>query len=318
MDLIRDLGNLALGSRIKRLAAKLMADGIAIYQDVHVDFQPKWFPTFYYLAYHGPAPVTQIATHLGVSHPMVNKIAGELSQHGLVVSQKDDSDKRRRVLALSDKGRDLVTTIQPIWQDIEAAISELVVDAEVNWIQILEQTEAALDNKSFHQRFRDIHKKRRSQEIEIINYDPAYRAMFYEINAEWVEAYFEMEDEDRKVLQNPETEILARGGQIWFARHRESGEILGTVALHRNDHGDFEMIKMGVRPAARGYSIGEKLGRALVDEARRRKLDMLYLETNCKLTAAVNLYRKLGFQSVPLDPDTHFARCNLRMALALA
>ncbi|CAM2009044.1 bifunctional helix-turn-helix transcriptional regulator/GNAT family N-acetyltransferase [Acanthopleuribacter pedis] len=318
MDLIRDLGLLALGSRLKRLTASLMADGALLYQEAGLDFTPKWFTTFYYLAHHGPAPVTQIANHLGVSHPMVNKVAAEMDAHGLVVSQKDPSDKRRRVLALSDKGRAMIKDLEPVWQDIQAALQGLVADAKVDWIEVLEKTEASQKEQSFLERCRAARKARRIREIEIIAYDPTYREAFYDINREWVETLFEMEEEDRKVLQNPESEIIAKGGEVWFARHRESGEILGTVALHKGDHDHYEMIKMGVRPEARGYSIGEQLGVALIEEAKRRGIDTVYLETNSKLTPALNLYRKLGFKSVPLDPNTPFARCNVRMALALA
>ncbi|MFT7688506.1 MAG: hypothetical protein ACI9FB_003870, partial [Candidatus Azotimanducaceae bacterium] len=50
MDLLRDLGALGLGSRLKRLSDQLMQDGIRIYRETGVDFEPKWFPVYYYLS----------------------------------------------------------------------------------------------------------------------------------------------------------------------------------------------------------------------------------------------------------------------------
>ena len=57
MDILSDLGALAFGSRLKRLSDQLMQDGIRVYRDSGLPFEPKWFPVFYYLGKKGPSAV---------------------------------------------------------------------------------------------------------------------------------------------------------------------------------------------------------------------------------------------------------------------
>jgi hypothetical protein len=58
-DLLTELGALALGSRLKRLADSLMQDGVRIYETVGSEFEPRWFPVFTYLYRRGPTSITE-------------------------------------------------------------------------------------------------------------------------------------------------------------------------------------------------------------------------------------------------------------------
>lgn len=43
MDLIHELGELALATRLKRLSERLSSDVSKIYKESDVDFEAKWF-----------------------------------------------------------------------------------------------------------------------------------------------------------------------------------------------------------------------------------------------------------------------------------
>lgn len=73
---------------------------------------------------------------------------------------------------------------------------------------------------------------------------------------------------------------------------------------------------MAVSPAAQGQGLGYRLGRALVEFARMKGVDRLFLEANTKLEASIRLYRKLGFQPIE-EEHPAYSRCNLFMELAL-
>jgi ribosomal protein S18 acetylase RimI-like enzyme len=79
----------------------------------------------------------------------------------------------------------------------------------------------------------------------------------------------------------------------------------------------FELAKMAVSPQFQGYKIGERLMQACVDFARREGATTIFLESNTKQFAAVNLYRKFGFRETPLDPNSLYSRANIRMELAV-
>ena len=100
MDILKEIGALAFGSRLKRLSDQLMQDGIRIYKETGVDFEPKWFPVYFYLSEKGPSAVTDVARGLGITHPSVNQVAREMMQAGLIAAYKDRKDKRKRLLAL--------------------------------------------------------------------------------------------------------------------------------------------------------------------------------------------------------------------------
>jgi hypothetical protein len=49
MDIIKDLAELALASRLKRLSDRLMKDVSQVYKDCKIDFEPRWFAVLYAL-----------------------------------------------------------------------------------------------------------------------------------------------------------------------------------------------------------------------------------------------------------------------------
>ena len=108
MDLITSLGELAVGSRLKRLSDLIMKDGIRIYQSNGIDFQPKWFPVFYALSQTREMSVTEIAAALGLAHPSVSQTVKEMEKKGLISSKMSPEDARKRLLFLSKNGMTLL------------------------------------------------------------------------------------------------------------------------------------------------------------------------------------------------------------------
>jgi GNAT superfamily N-acetyltransferase len=133
---------------------------------------------------------------------------------------------------------------------------------------------------------------------------------FESINKAWVSKYFSLEPFDIDQLEHPEEIILAKGGEIIFAKSGQ--EILGTVALIPKGDGDWEMIKMGVREEVQGKGIGFLLGEKILGIAREKGAKRVVLYTNSKLEAAVHLYEKLGFTHCNLECGT-YGRCNVKM-----
>jgi ribosomal protein S18 acetylase RimI-like enzyme len=151
-------------------------------------------------------------------------------------------------------------------------------------------------------------------QIRLVPYAPAYRTAFRDLNLEWITAHFEVEAEDRRVLDNPEGEILAPGGAILFALDGETP--VGTGALIAAGPHEFELAKMAVTERARGRGIGRALCVALIALARERGAERLELLSQTTLEAAVHLYRSLGFVEAPIGP-TPYKRSNIRMVLQL-
>lgn len=89
-------------------------------------------------------------------------------------------------------------------------------------------------------------------------------------------------------------------GEILLAVDKASGEAFGAVAMRPLDEpGVCEMKRMFVRPVGRGLGAGSALARAIIDVARQRGYTMMKLDTDRTLTAAIGIYRRLGFRECP-------------------
>ena len=67
----------------------------------------------------------------------------------------------------------------------------------------------------------------------LVTWRPEYRADFERLNREWIERYFVVEAEDRKVFEDPEGQIVRPGGEIFFLVDEEG--VQGTCAVIRHD-----------------------------------------------------------------------------------
>jgi DNA-binding MarR family transcriptional regulator/N-acetylglutamate synthase-like GNAT family acetyltransferase len=313
MDLIKQLGSLALASRLKRLSDRLMRDGSRIYREQGLDFEPRWFTVFYLLSRKSPMAVTEIAHDLRVTHPAINQVAGAMEKAGMLVSQKDKSDERKRLLSLSTSGKALLTKLKPIWNDFKLSAGELLAESGVDLLEVLDRIENSLDDTEMYDRIKTQIKKRQLGEVEIINYKPPYREYFKKLNIEWLNKYFSVEPLDEKILTNPEREIIKRGGKILFAR--VDGKIVGTAALIRHSETTFELAKMAVTEKAQGRQVGKRLTLAALEKARSLGGRTILLNTSSKLVAANHLYRQLGF--VQLGPKPQLNSTYMRPTITL-
>jgi DNA-binding MarR family transcriptional regulator len=150
-DHIAELGGAALGARLRRLSAAIDADAARIYAARGIRFEQRWFGVINQLALAGPLSVRQLADLLGITHASVSETRQSLEVAGLIASQVDPSDGRRRVLTLSPSGEALVAQLQPLWDAFDEAAREL--DAEAGGVtEALARLEQALAQRSLHER----------------------------------------------------------------------------------------------------------------------------------------------------------------------
>jgi putative acetyltransferase len=141
-------------------------------------------------------------------------------------------------------------------------------------------------------------------ELHIVPFRPDHARAWAALNEAWLaEGGFAVEAKDRKVIDDPQRAILAGGGRIFIAER--DGEAIGCCALMAMADGGFEVAKMTVAPAARGFGLGRRLLEACEAAARAAGARRLYLETSSTLKPAGALYRSFGFVDLPPRPSPY-------------
>lgn len=167
-------------------------------------------------------------------------------------------------------------------------------------LDIIRRIEVKLDEEDVGNRIINRIKQRQYNAIEILDYTPEYKEYFQKLNYEWLEKYFKVEELDKKILLNPEENIIRLGGFVLFARVEE--KVVGTTAVLKRDDKTYEIAKMAVTEKAQGKQVGRKLTKEAIAKATDRGAKKLILKTDNRLRAATNLYRSLGFRVTNAEP----------------
>lgn len=154
--------------------------------------------------------------------------------------------------------------------------------------------------------------------ITIEHFQPELANDFKIINQAWIEKYFVIEEEDQRVLNDPQKYIINTGGEILFARDTTSGKIIAVCALKKWAENEYELSKMGVLEGYQGSGVGKLLAKAVIEEAKQRGCKRLFLESNRKLKPAMRLYEKLGFKEFTNhESRVDYSRCDIVMEMYL-
>ncbi|MDN3546867.1 bifunctional helix-turn-helix transcriptional regulator/GNAT family N-acetyltransferase [Mucilaginibacter aquaedulcis] len=314
MNIIDQLEELAIGARLKRLYDYFAKDVVMIYKDEQLNFEPKYFTLYYLISRQGEAGVTEIAEELSLTHPGVIHLAKELEALGFIESVKSSKDSRRRMLRLSAKGKESLPKFERVWAKIVALNKELFNNQKNNLLNAVMETEAQLNEKPYYQRFQEMFNPQGNSPVKVITYQPQYARYFKNLNIEWINTYFTVEEHDLEQLNHPEEHILADGGEILFAQIND--DIAGTCALVKTGPAEYELAKMAVSPKYQGRKIGNLLMEAAIAKAKELGGTRLWLGSSHKLVPALSLYRKYGFKEFTVE-STPYQRASIHMERSL-
>ncbi len=317
VDIVSDLGELAIATRLKRLSEWLSKGVARLYHDLDLEFEPRWFVLTSALSRFGRLSITELADTTGLSHTAVNQLTSEMLARKLLISSRDKTDDRRRLLQLSKKGRDVVAALEPVWQGIRKCAEEVLNATGQDMMSAIESIEEQLAELDMYDRVCSHLGIKPEIKLEIVDYRPAYKKHFKSLNLEWLEEYFTVEKSDEVLLADPNGKIIRRGGAILFVLL--DGEVVGTTALLRLDDDVFELTKMAVTQEQRGQGIGRRLGEAAIERACKLGAKRIFLRTSEELIAATRLYQRLGFRrTTDAVPDSaEFNRRHFVMKLDL-
>jgi len=309
---------LFFGIRLKKTGEMLSSQISEILFDEKIEFEPRGIYLLIILKEKEQASIKEIAAILVMTHPAIVQIVNSLNNIGMITQSKSADDKRITLIKLTEKGKEELNRINPVLTEIESAVESIINEIDVNLKYSLSKLSEAVKNKMLTMKVNEGLKQKSIDEVNIVPYKRKYKSDFAKLNYEWLEKYFNTEKgeaEDNRLLNNPEREIIKKGGEIFFALLNEN--VVGTCAVLKIDDSIYEIAKMGVTEKAQGKQIGKKLALTAIGYAVEKGASKLRLYTSSKLTAAQNLYRVLGFIEVKEKPNHQYKRKLILMELDL-
>ena len=144
-DVVKDLGYLTLGTRLKRLGERLQGQTQVLLEYAGVDLPASHFPVLAALERLGVTNVGELTEAVGISQPGVTRMLDKLEADGLVRSTQLADDRRVRTLALTKSGRQLIARSKhTAWPMIEAAVADACAGPAQPILAVLAALEQAL------------------------------------------------------------------------------------------------------------------------------------------------------------------------------
>jgi len=124
-DVLQELAELGLGSRLKRLSDFMMKEIQLVYDAANFDFDPYLFPVFKVIIDKKTTTTTEIQGSLHYTQPAITQALKKLTDKKLVTYKTDAIDKRKKLFTLSRKGAILHREMKPLWD---------IIDQQIKWL----------------------------------------------------------------------------------------------------------------------------------------------------------------------------------------
>ena len=126
----------------------LLRSAEEIYETRGLQFRGRWASTYQLLYSEGPLAVGQIADRLRLTHPGVIGITDEMLAVGIIDAVRDPDDARRRMLALTPRGKRMAAELVSIWTELGKAQRNRFAEAGCDIMAVLEEVEDGLASQS--------------------------------------------------------------------------------------------------------------------------------------------------------------------------
>ncbi|MFH0243550.1 GNAT family N-acetyltransferase [Streptomyces sp. HK10] len=241
----------------------------------------------------GGAPdVRRLRERLGLDSGYVSRLLRSLEADGLVTVEPHPGDRRVRTVRLTDTGRAERAVLEARSSELAGSLLEpLNTGQRARLVAAMSEVDRLLTAATVT--------------LEVTDPDHSdarycLRSFFDELG-ECFETGF---DPARSLLPDA-GELRPPSGLLLVARLH--GEPVGCAGLKLPPDAPAEVKRMWVAPRTRGLGLARRFLSELEERAARHGYDLLRLDTNKVLTAAIGLYRSHGFQEVPAFNDERYA-----------
>lgn len=153
-----DLQHATLGTLLRALLDQLDPAVEQAYQDLHLDYRPRYTPVLRTLMAQGPCRIKDLALACGLSHSALSQTVAAMVRDGWLDTANGD-DGRERILQLSPRAQRAIPVLQAQWQATAVAARSLDADLGQSLEQVLREALVALEQRPFAQRLQDARRR---------------------------------------------------------------------------------------------------------------------------------------------------------------
>ncbi|WP_447036029.1 bifunctional helix-turn-helix transcriptional regulator/GNAT family N-acetyltransferase [Streptomyces sp. DSM 118878] len=236
--------------------------------------------------------VRELRERLGLDSGYVSRLLRALEADGLVTVEPLPEDRRVRTVRLTEAGRAECALLDARSDDLaEALLAPLDEGRRARLVEAMAEVDRLLTVAAVT--------------LDVV--DPGHPdarscllAYFTELRGAFETGF----DPARSLLPDA-GELRAPHGLFLVARAR--GEPVGCAGLKLPAGAPAEIKRMWIAPRVRGLGLARRFLTALEEQAAEHGRDVLRLDTNKALTAAIGLYRSHGYREVPAFNDEPYA-----------
>lgn len=144
-DFVRSLGLPFMAHRLRRLSELILEGSSEALRRAGVEGPARAGSTLLLLEANGPTGITEIAYRLRLSHPLIIKLAAALADSGLARDESDPADSRRRLIALTAKGKAEAARIRRVSAALARTFEAMFEEAGADLFAALERFEEAAE-----------------------------------------------------------------------------------------------------------------------------------------------------------------------------
>jgi DNA-binding MarR family transcriptional regulator/N-acetylglutamate synthase-like GNAT family acetyltransferase len=254
----------------------------------------------YELAHHAQTTASALGDELGLDAGYLSRMLNSFKKNGLLDTQPSATDRRQRMLRLTQAGQNAFAMLNARSQhQIEAMLNRLPADTQQRLIAAMRDIEDLLAAPP-EQRVPYILRPHQPGDIGWVvhrhgvlyaaeyGWDERFEALVAGVVAQFIQHY----DLKRE--------------RCWIAEM--NGELVGSVFLVKQSDTVAKLRLLLVEPHARGLGIGKRLVGECIRLARQLGYTTLTLWTNSVLLAARQIYVQAGFQLVSQEAHHSFGR----------
>ena len=295
MSFYSQIGELILGTRLKRISERFLVDISKIYKSQNIPFEPSWFSIFYLLDKNNQMSIGEISSKTDISQSGVSQMINVLMKKGMVQYAPNGHDKRVRLICFTELGFSTLQEIKPIWKSIKKSLQVTLSERENSayLLPALDEFEDAIEEKSFYLRVTDDLKRRKLGDIQLIPFEESFIDSYKYLLLEWFTDNDSIEVADFDFVNNPQQFIKEKKGTIYLAFVQES--IISVVVTLFNSKSIAEIIVFIMDENWRLNQIGKNLINQTILKLSSLGKKEIRLTMNRKRIWEIKLFKEAGF-----------------------